>query len=313
MSFTSNMVSENSFKAFKAIHDFISQLKDRFCVDGKYHELVLYNHLLNKIKITQKQAMNKNIEIFTDFCMRNQDAIVSKNPKDIIYHKIIYSDKAYIDIYKLLNSAPSSLDKETEDTIWNHLLVISSIVDPSSKAREILKNLKNNNPTKEGNFLSDFMEKIEKNINHEDAKNDPMGTASSLLKGDMLQNLIGNIDSGVKSGDLDMGKLVGTVQNMLSGITGGESGGGMDMGGIMGMVGPLMGMFNNLGNMGQNGGMSGLGIDKNNMLKGLNSDEVKNQIEINVEKEIKRNELENMKQITEKLTIESTIQIEELD
>jgi hypothetical protein len=282
----SKMITEHAFRSFTKIADFVSQLKDVVCVnDSTYHEVALYNHLLTKTKLSHKQAIQRHIELFSEFCTRNQDALINKDSRRIVYRKIIYSEKVFIDLYDILNNP--STDGETVSAIWNHLLVIQATIDPTSEARAILQNLKQSSSS-EGQFLDGFLSKIEGSIDKEKMQGDPLSAATSILQSGVLNDLVGSIDQGVKSGNLDLGKLVGTVQQMLGGLTsqggGGGSGGGLDIGSLMGMMGGMM------------GGMGGgLGIEKGTgMLSGLNADKLKEQIDKQVEAELVKEKAETL-------------------
>jgi len=283
----SKMISEHMFKSFTKIADFISQLAEVF--GEKYHEIVLYNHLLSKTKLSNKQAISRNIGLFTEFCSRNNEAILSKDPKKIVYHRISYSEKVFIDLHAILNQA--DLDEDTLNTTWNHLLVIQATIDPTSEAREVLKHLKENSSS-EGQFLDGFLSKIEKSIDKDKIGADPMSAATSILQSGVLNDLVGSIDNGIKGGTLDLGKLVGTVQQMLGGLSGmGSSGngsnpmGGIDLSGMMGMVQSMM-----------SGGMGGqgMGITPGGSLSGLDPAKMKEQIEARVESEKRKMELDEV-------------------
>lgn len=270
------MITEQSFRCFTKIADFVGQLKDVVCVnDSTYHEVALYNHLLSKTKLSHKQAIQRHIDLFTEFCSRNHDALINKDYKRIVHRKITYSEKVFIDLYDILSNP--STDGETATAIWNHLLVIQATIDPTSEARAILQNLKQTSST-EGQFLDGFLSKIEGSIDKEKMQGDPLSAATSILQSGVLNDLVGSIDQGVKSGNLDLGKLVGTVQQMLGGLTSqgaGAAPGGIDIGSLMGMMGGMM------------GGGQGLGIDKGTgMLSGLNADKLKEQIDKQVEDEL---------------------------
>lgn len=276
------MITEQSFRCFTKIADFVGQLKEVVCVnDSTYHEVALYNHLLSKTKLSHKQAIQRHIDLFTEFCSRNHDALINKDYRRIVYRKITYSEKVFIDLYDILSNP--STDSETASAIWNHLLVIQATIDPTSEARAILQNLKQTSST-EGQFLDGFLSKIEGSIDKEKMQGDPLSAATSILQSGVLNDLVGSIDQGVKSGNLDLGKLVGTVQQMLGGLTSQGGGtaaaspGGIDIGGLMGMMGGMMGGM---------GGGQGLGIDKGTgMLSGLNADKLKEQIDKQVEAEL---------------------------
>ncbi len=274
---TVKMISEQSFKAFKKIADFVSQLHESFCTDssssegGKFHELTLYNHLLGKTKLSNKTAIARHIEIFKEFCDRNQQALTTRDYKKIVSHRISYSSKTFIDVYAILSQ--SDLSQDDANSIWNHLLVIQACVDPSSQAKELLKQFKEsrNSGTAEGKFLNDFLGNLESKVDK--TNTNPMQAAASLLQGGVLQDLVGSLQTGVNNGSLNIGKLVGTVQSLLGGIAGEAEGssGGFDIGGLMGMFGSMM------------GGAGGGG------LSGLNPEKIVKDIEAKVEEEKKSN------------------------
>ena len=56
--------------------------------------------------------------------------------KNLVNPVLEYSDKVFINFSDIFKES----DAETSNVIWNHLLTISALVDPSSKAKEILKN-----------------------------------------------------------------------------------------------------------------------------------------------------------------------------
>lgn len=272
-SISSTTLTENTLIAFKKISDFVSNLSEVF--GEQFHSVVLYNHLLSKTKFSHKQAIQKHIEIFSDFCFRNQEAILNKNVSSIVQSKISYSDKVYIDIETMLKT----VDTDSASQIWNHLIVIQAAIDPTSEARMMLQRLKENS-SNEGQFLEQFFEKIESSIDKEKAQTDPMAAASSILQSGVLNDLVGSINNGVKGGQLDLNKLIGTVQGLLGGLNSSSSssdGGMPDLSGMMGMIGGMMSAM---------GGTQGLGLDKNGMLSGLNADQLKQQIDKQAEEEL---------------------------
>jgi len=271
----SKMISEHMFRSFSKISDFVAQLYEVF--GGKFHELTLYNHLLTKTKLSHKQAIKRHIEIFSEFCSRNKDAIAERDHTKIVSGVISYSEKVSINLPAIF--ACHDMDTDTETQIWSHILVINATIDPSSDARTILQQLQTES-TSEGKFLDGFMNKIEQSVDRDKLNADPVSAASSILQSGVLNDLVGSIDSGVKSGNLDLSKLVGTVQQMLSGLSqSGDGGGGIDIGNIMSMMGSLGGMGGGIGGMG--GGMPGLS-------DGLSADKVHDSIDKKVEAELQK-------------------------
>jgi len=237
-----------SLQAFGKIVDFVSELNNVF--GGKFHEIAAYNHLLVRTKISQKLIIKKHVELFRDFCERNRDALLSKDFSKIISRRISFSERAYIDVHALLSQ--KTIDSDTSDTIWNHLLVISASIDPTVEIQEMLKKLQSSGSA-EGQFLDNFFTRIQSvdtsNIN----TSDPMSAASAILQSGVLNDLVGSIDKQVKDGSLDFGKLLGTVQTMMGSLSGMPSGSSGDTNPLAGMGG-LGGIMN----MMMGGGMGGM-------------------------------------------------------
>ena len=196
--------------AFKAISDFTKELCENFTSKDKNHSLKLYVHLLNKTTLTHEKAIKKHIDAFRDFCVSNRDAITNKNQALLVTKNVVYSTKVYINFSNIFKDA----DIETSNIIWKHLLTISALLDPAGKAKEILKN---NKDSKEANFLSDIINKVESNVNPNSTN--PLEAISSIMSSGVFNDLITGMNSGIQNGDLDLGKLMGTVQTMCASLS----------------------------------------------------------------------------------------------
>lgn len=204
--------SDYNLLTFKAISNFISELSETFGTDN--HALKLYNRLLDKTTITHDNAIKKHIEVFRNFCIQNREPIVGKNYKSFLNSKVEYSPKVFIDFNDIFKEA----DSETANVIWKHLLTISALVDPAGKAKEILKN---NKESKEANFLSDILNKVETTVS---PNSNPLEAVSSIMSSGLFTDLISGMNNGIQDGSLDLSKLMGTVQQMCTSI-----GGNMDI------------------------------------------------------------------------------------
>jgi len=236
-------ITHSEFKSFNCILDFIEQLKEAICQDDskQYHEVVLYNHLIHKIKITNKQNIRRHLSLFSEFCARNADAILNKDSSLIVFQTIKYSDRVFINLGNILKE--KTIDNEIKEAIWKHLLVIYASVDPSSKARSVLMGLTESNVPEE-KMISGLIGEISKHVSENDERN-PMDIFSSLMQSGVVNKMMSSLDSSVKNGDIDMNKLGSTIQGMMTGLMG-SAGGKSDAAG--GNAPPL-----DLGNM-----MSGL-------------------------------------------------------
>jgi len=223
---------------FKTISTFVNELSDIF--SSQNHPLKLYQRLINKTTVNHEKTIEKHILAFRKFCISNRDLILSKNISKLssIESKIEYSDKVFIDFESIFKSA----DKDTTMVIFDHLLTISALVDPTSKAKEILKN---DEKSKEADFLSTMIEKVEENVDINSSN--PMEVVNSIMSSGVFNDLLSNMNNSLQDGSLDLGKLVGTVEKLCSnmapkGIDGG--GGGANNINLMQMLGSL-----NLGNL----------------------------------------------------------------
>ena len=126
--------------------------------------------------------------------------------ENLVYSKIIYSDKVQIDVQTILHNA----DSNTKKVIWEHLLCICAKLSPDSEARNILKaSFKDKTP--ENDFLQNIMGEVQSHITPNAGAN-PMQLIGSLLQSNTIGKLISGMNDGVSSGQLDMKKLLGSVQ-----------------------------------------------------------------------------------------------------
>lgn len=203
------MSNNTSLIAFKAICNFINELDEQF--GNQLQPLKLYALLLGKTTIAHDKPIQKHIEAFRSFCVANRDAIIDKSAEKIVIEEIVYSDRCTIDMKKVFELA----DKPTSTVIWNHLLTIFAVVDPTGKARQILKESSANGSGKEANFLTDIIGKVEQ---HVDPNANPMDAISSIMQSGVFNDLVGGMGSGLQDGSLDLGKLMGTVQSMVTSL-----------------------------------------------------------------------------------------------
>jgi hypothetical protein len=271
------IASEQMIKIFSRISTFVTELNSAF--GSQFHFVELYNHLLLKTKLSKKQVIQQHIEAFRTFFNRNKEALISKDISKIVSHRISYSEKVYIDVHALLTS--SDIDKDTSEAIWNHLLVISAAIDPSSEAREILRGLPTAD-TNEGKFLGTFFDRIQQSMSTVDASpTDPMAAIGTLMQSGVINEMMGSINQGVNNGSLDIGKLFQMVQGMMGGFSSMAAANGapspmagMDLGGMMGML------------MGGMGGALPSG-DSNSFTAALDAEKVQQSIERRIEAEAK--------------------------
>jgi hypothetical protein len=232
------MSQDTLLLAFKAISTFTLELSQIFT---SYHSLKLYARLISKTTLSHDVAINKHVSVFRDFCIANRDAIVNKDLAAMVEDRAAFSERVFIDVKVILGKA----DTETAGAIWNHLLCISALVDPAGKAKAVLKeHMESKDSGNEADFLTNIISKVEE---HVDPEADPMTAVSSIMKSGVFTDLISGMNDGLSSGNLDLGKLMGSVQGMMGAMGGAGGmpdmmGGGSDpmammtqmMGGMMG-------------------------------------------------------------------------------
>ncbi len=288
----SKSISEKAFISFRKIYDFVEQLKE--VCGSKFHEIVLYEYLLSKTKLSNKNAVNRHIALFSEFCSRNQDAIFNKDSNKLVFNQIKYSEKVYLDL-KAIFSDPNT-DTEMSSTIWTHLLVIQATIDPYSGARELLSKMTNKNDnSSEGQFLNNFMGKLESSINKEQAAANPMMAVTSILNSGFIGELMTNVNKGVQTGELDIGKLMGAMQGMLGNLTGNQTETSSPQNNIMNNIGSIGGLLSNL--------MNPLGND-GEKLEGLDPEKIQQQIEKEVQAELNNEKAKEINTAPEKSNLD---------
>lgn len=254
-------MDNTSVLIFKAITEFVSELNNEF--GSKHKNIALYNRLLEKTGIVNVGPVNKHIDCFRVFFSKNQKAMEEKNTEFLTDSKISYSDRVFIDLLIVLKQS----SKENAKVIWQHLLNIWCLIDPSSQARRLLNEaLKdqgdNKDATAEEDFLTNIINKVEQTVSKDKVDHDnPMAAISTLMQSGVMTDLVNGMQKGLSDGSLNVGKLMSSVQGMIgkmggpNGGQGGGQGGMPDLSQMMSMLGPMMG--NMMGGMG--GGSNGNG------------------------------------------------------
>ena len=226
---------DNDLKTFGIIADFVKELNDLY--GERERPLRLYAHLIEKTAIRNTQPIKKHISAFRNFCSENQDAILEKEASKIKVGKIVYSTKVFLDMEKIFSMS----DAQTRTTMWDYFLTISALIDPTSKAKQILQETKAKQQArggKEAEFLGDIISRVESSVDP-DADN-PMAAVGSILSSGIFTDLISGMSSGLQNGDLDLGSLIGTVQKLVVGMQ--PDGGEADP--SMNVVNSMMGSLN---------------------------------------------------------------------
>lgn len=195
--------------AFQTIQDFVNNLHDYF--GKKCHSLNLYRRLVEKLSFGDHNLITRHLQTFKDFCVANRTAIREKNVDGLAQRRIEFSDNIYIDVKWVCEHS----DADTRNTIWEYILTISALLDPSNKAKELLGTLKEG--TKEDQFLSSMIETVGQQVGDAPVSN-PMEMVGSLMNSDVMGNLLQSMQSGVGDGKLDMNKLMSSMQGIMKNV-----------------------------------------------------------------------------------------------
>lgn len=227
---TTPTVNDNVILSFKAIHGFVLSLADEF--KSKQHSLALYARLIEKTTFSHDAAMRKHIACFAHFCIRNKLALEKQDVSKLAEHKIQFSERVFINIKHLFSLA----DSDTKRVIWEHLLTISALVNPSSQAKKHLEKFKSTESAKESDFLANFVSQVEDKVSTANFdESNPMDAISSIMNSGIMENLMSSLGNADAENGLDMGKLMGMAQGLLSQL-GGDAGGGLDLSAMMGSL-----------------------------------------------------------------------------
>ena len=231
-------MDDNSLIIFKAITKFVSVLNENY--GKKQKSLQLYDRLIKKTTVSHEKVILKHIDCFRKFCVQNRSCIVNKKT-NWSTSTIVYSDRVFININMIFSKA----SKSDIPVIWNHLLTISALTDPQGKAKEVLKDQKLKMPFqtdggKEDQFLSGLIDKVSDNVNPDSTN--PMEAVTGMLSSGVFTELVSDMNTGLESGELSLGRLMGSVQNMMTKMnpSGSTPEGMPDIGGMMGEMSDMM-------------------------------------------------------------------------
>ena len=163
----------------------------------------------------------------------------SRDLTKFVESKIVYSERVYVDIVSVLKHC----DTDCSIVIWQHLLTIWGLIDPTSQAKQNLKEMMKNedgSESKESDFLNSIIDKVEKSVDPSKMNtSNPMEMVSSLMQSGVFNELITGMQGGLSNGSLDMEKLMGSVKGMMSKLS---PDGQMppEISGMMNMMAPMM-------------------------------------------------------------------------
>lgn len=208
-------MSDPTLLTFKCICNFIKDVNDSF---GKHQKsLLLYAALIEKTGIIHEEPIKKHIACFHDFVHKNEDAIMQKNVGAFQDYRIQYSEKVFIDMKDVFMRA----DKDETEVIWKHLITLLAVLEPSSQAKRMLKEeqekkQKRGDTANEEQFLTNIIDKVSNQI--EPGTQNPADMMTNLMSSGVFTDLVENMNQGLTNGELDLGKMIGSLQNMIGSL-----------------------------------------------------------------------------------------------
>jgi hypothetical protein len=211
--------TDKSLKVFAKILAFVNDLKQVFPKEN----IVLYHKLLKKTPIGNPDALQKHIHVFDTFVESNRQAIVDKKLADL-NGDILFSKKVYLDLIACMKEVEK--ENETLDAIFKHLQVILFLLHPNDTLKQALEPIAHKpgdpKPAGEDKFLENFMNKIEENFRGQEFNN-PMEAVGKMLSTGIFSEMMTSMNQGISSGEIDMGRLLGSVQGLIGNIGGVQS------------------------------------------------------------------------------------------
>ena len=203
-----------NMKLYKCIKTYVNNLDE--CYGEDLVNIRLYNNLLKKTTSSHTEAIAKHIKLFSDFCDVNEKIILDNEYNNLVNSKIKFTENVYLDVNEILEMCDDNSEKKN---MWKHLQLMCSVNNPSINAKEILFQKE----TSETNFLKNMMDKVESSVENMDSSN-PMEAITGMMSSGVFSELVGSMTSGLQSGDLNIGNLLGTVNEMVGSMNIDEGG-----------------------------------------------------------------------------------------
>jgi hypothetical protein len=212
--------NKKNIDAFGAIINFVNDLWEVFGKGATVTPLALYHRLVGKINMSDREGIQKVIVGFSDFLKKYDHCLVNTSGESIPKGVIISygtSERIHLEIQKYLHQS----DQATKESIRRHLLTISAILEPNKeKIAQLEKKISDLNidtDTKEGQFISNIMQKAKDNMADVNT-DDPMQAMTSIFRSGIIQDMVTGLQQGVGNGEMNIQTLLTTMQSALGAI-----------------------------------------------------------------------------------------------
>ena len=219
------MASERSVNKDLLLKKFVQFVEDLNNVFGqKTKSIKMYSIVLSKLfelsentdqKNETQDRINQHLTILQNFLSVNNDAIIKQDQSLLKEYKLKYSDSIYIDIEMVLNNS------EEKSAIWKHLLLLTSLAEPSSKAKDVLTNLLEED-SEENKIIKNIASKLEspeimEKLGGMNMSANPFDMISTLTSSGLMDSIMGGVSGDIQK--VNPKKLIGTMRNMLDAIS----------------------------------------------------------------------------------------------
>ena len=219
------MASERSVNKDLLLKKFVQFVEDLNNVFGqKTKSIKMYSIVLSKLfelsentdqKNDTQDRINQHLTILQNFLSVNNDAIIKQDQSLLKETKLKYSDSIYVDIEMVLNHS------EEKSAIWKHLLLLTSLSEPSSKAKDVLTNLLEED-SEENKIIKNIASKLEspeimEKLGGMNMSSNPFDMISTLTSSGLMDSIMGGVSGDIQK--VNPKKLIGTMRNMLDAIS----------------------------------------------------------------------------------------------
>lgn len=219
------MASERSVNKELLLKKFVQFVEDLNNVFGqKTKSIKMYSIVLSKLfelsesteqKNDTQDRVNQHLNILQNFLSVNSDAIMKQDQSLLKEHKLKYSDSIYIDIDMVLNNS------EEKTAIWKHLLLLSSLAETSSQAKDVLTKLLEED-SEENKIIKNIASKLEspevmEKLGGMTMSGNPFDMISTLSSSGLMDSIMGGVSGDIQK--VNPRKLIGTMRNMLDVIS----------------------------------------------------------------------------------------------
>jgi len=226
---TSEQKTIENEKVWERITEFVNCLKLNY--GNEFYEVKLYDLLLENTGVIHQEQREKHINIFKNFLLENQLAILEQNIEKLNKElNITYSDKIYIN----LNAIFSKAEKDDQETIWEYLLVLLALVSPNSKEAQNILTVKashsNTKPTTSGisedNVFGNLLKTVTEQLQNTDMNEaNPMQLIGNIMNSGVMNDLFNSVGGDQPTMDFDFNKMLQNFQEVMTNIQNGPTAG----------------------------------------------------------------------------------------